>query len=118
MTTTTAKIDRKTLVDAFREAAAAALAADPGPGLEHDGGACNFDTPAIQLPGIREKFVQDCATEAGISASAFDWLGGRRWFFVLVPSYGQANRRSIMAEAACHRLKELGLEALLYCQAD
>jgi hypothetical protein len=116
MTATLAKIDRAALVRAFREAAAAALAADPGP--DADGGTCNFDTPAIRLPGIREKFVQECATEAGISASAFEWLGGRRWFFVHVPSFGQANRRSRMAEAASRRLKELGLQAVMFCQAD
>jgi len=114
--TALAKIDRETLVHAFREAKAAALAGDPG--QDADGGTCNFDTPAIRLPGIREKFVAECAAEAGISASAFDWLGGQRWFFVHVPTHGQANRRSIMAEAACRRLKELGLQAVMYAQAD
>jgi len=116
--TTLTKIDRETLTQAFREAAAAALAADPGEGLENDGGTCNFDTPAISLPGMREKAVQACAEAAGITASAFDWLGGRRWFFVHVPTFGQANRRTRMAEAACRRLKELGLNAVMYCQAD
>jgi hypothetical protein len=116
--TTLAKIDRETLVRAFREAAAAALTADPGEGLENDGGTCNFDTPAVFLPGARESFVEECAAEAGISASAFKWLGGRRWFFIFVPMKGQANRRSLMAEAACRRLKELGLQAVMYCQAD
>jgi hypothetical protein len=114
--TTLAKIDRETLIHAFREAKAAALAADPGPAA--DGGTCNFDTPAICLPGIRERFVRACAAEVGIDASPFDWLGGRRWFFVFVPLNGQANRRSLMAEAACRRLKELGLQAVMYCQAD
>jgi hypothetical protein len=114
--TTLSKITRETLVHAFREAKAAALAADPG--QEADGGSCNFDTAAIRLPSVREKFVQECAAEAGISASAFDWFGGRRWFFVFVTMHGQANRRSIMAEAAYRRLKELGLHAAMYCQAD
>jgi len=114
--TTLAKIDRETLIHAFREATAAALAADPG--QDADGGTCNFDTPVIEFPGIREKFIQDCATEAGISATSFKWFGGRRWFFVHVPSNGQANRRSIMAEAAYRKLKELGLHAVMYCQAD
>jgi len=116
--TTASKIDRDTLIQAFREAAAAALAADPGEGLENDGGTCNFDTPAVFLPGARERFVEECAAAAGISASAFRWLGGRRWFFVFVPLKGQANRRSRMAEAGCRRLKELGLDAVMYCQAD
>jgi hypothetical protein len=80
------KIDRKTLVHAFREATAAALAADPG--QEADGGSCNFDTAAIRLPGVRERLVLECAAEAGISASAFDWFGGRRWFFVFVTMHG------------------------------
>jgi len=114
--TTLAKIDRESLVHAFREAAAAALAADPGP--EADGGTCNFDTPVIQFPGIRERFIRECAAAASIDAVPFDWLGGRRWFFVFVPLHGQANRRSLMAEAACRRLKALGLPAAMYCQAD
>jgi hypothetical protein len=115
MSTTTAKIDRKSLVHAFREAAAAALAADPG--QDADGGTCNFDSPTIFLPGVREKLVQECAAEAGIGFSARKWFG-RRYFFVETPAYGQANRRSIMAEAACRRLEEMGLKAVLYCQAD
>jgi hypothetical protein len=114
--TTLAKIDRATLIHAFREAAAAALAADPG--QDADGGTCNFDTPAIRLPGVREKFIRECAAVAGLEASPFDWFGRRRWFFVFVPLKGQANRRSRMAEAATRRLKELGLDAVLYCQAD
>jgi hypothetical protein len=110
------KIDKATLVRAFREAAAAALAADPGP--DQDGGTCNFDTPAVRLERVRGRFVEDCAALAGISASAFNWFGGRRWFFIHVPAHGQANRRTIMAEAGCRRLKELGLHAMMYMQAD
>jgi hypothetical protein len=67
---------------------------------------------------MRAKLVQECAAEAGISASAFEWLGGRRWFFVNVPLHGQADRRSPMAEAACRRLKEAGLHAAMYYQMD
>jgi hypothetical protein len=55
MSTTTAKIDRKSLVHAFREAAA--LAADPG--QDADGGTCNFDSPTIFLPGVREKLSRN-----------------------------------------------------------
>jgi hypothetical protein len=110
------RIDRATLVHAFREAAAAAVAADPGP--DADGGACNFDAPAIRLPGIREKFLAECAAEAGISVDPFEWFGGKRWFWVRVPLRGQADRRSRMAEAACHRLKELGVNATMYYQMD
>jgi hypothetical protein len=75
--TTTAKIDRQTLISAFREAKAAALAADPGP--DADGGTCNFDTPAIHLPRVRETWVQECAAEAGIEASAFGPLHQGRY---------------------------------------
>jgi hypothetical protein len=35
-----------------------------------------------------------------------------------VPLHGQANRRSRMAEATCQRLKELGLNAVMYDQMD
>jgi hypothetical protein len=110
------KTDRATLVHAFREAAAAAVAADPGP--DADGGACNFDAPAIRLPGIREKFLAECAAEAGVSVDPFEWFGGKRWFWVRVPLRGQADRRSRMAEAACHRLKELGVNVTMYYQMD
>ncbi|HEV3256591.1 MAG TPA: hypothetical protein VG013_06920 [Gemmataceae bacterium] len=113
---TATKIDKATLVRAFREAAAAALAADPG--QDDDGGTCNFDTPAVQLPRVPEKLVEECAAEAGITASAFHWFGGRRWFFVYVPTHGQANRRTIMAEAGCRCLKASGLDAMMYMQAD
>jgi hypothetical protein len=109
-----AKPDRQTLIHAFQEAAA--LAADPGEG--QDGGTCNFDCPAIQLPGIPAKFVEECASEAGIRAADFKWFSGKRWFWILLPTRGQANRRTIMAEAGCRRLKELGLQAVMYMQAD
>jgi len=82
------KIDRETLICAFQEAKAAALAADPGP--EADGGTCNFDTPAIRLPRVRERFVQECAAEAGIEASPFDWLGGRRRTLVMLDLFAFA----------------------------
>jgi hypothetical protein len=111
-----AKPDRQTLIHAFREAAAAALDADPGEG--QDGGTCNFDSPAIHLPGIPAKFVEECAHEAGIRAADFKWLGGKRWFWILLPTRGQANRRTIMAEAGCRRLKQLGFDAEMYMQAD
>ena len=110
------RLDRATLVHAFREAAAAAVAADPGP--DADGGTCNFDAPALRLPGIREKFLAECAAEAGLSVSPFEWFSGRRWFWVMVPLHGQGNRRTRMAEAACRRLKELGVNAVMYYQMD
>jgi hypothetical protein len=101
-----ATLEKSRLIEAFKRAASAAIAADPGPEPENDGGTANFDTPAIRLPGIREKFVAECATEAGISVSSFSWFGGKRWFFVRVPMHGQANRRSAMMEAAMRVLEE------------
>ena len=107
------------IVDAFRKAKEAALNADPGP--DHDGGTCNFDSPAIQIKGIRESTLKAHAQAAGIDVDSFHWFSGKKWFFVHVPVKGQASRRSVMAEAATKALKEANVEGMkvcLYAQAD
>jgi len=110
------KIDQATLVYAFREATAAAVAADPG--SDPDVRTCNFDASAIGLPGIREEFLAECADEASMSVAPVNWFGGRRWFWVQLPVRGQVDRRSRGVEAACHRLKELIVNAVMYYQMD
>ena len=109
------KISREFLIQAFREAADAAVAADPG--ADADGETCNFDRLAVKLPGIRVKTVMECATIAEISVDEFIWFG-RQWFCIHVPSHGQANRRTVMAQAACRKLQDFGLKSLLYYQMD
>ena len=104
------------LTECFRAAAADAKAADPG--HENDGGTCNFDWPTFRLPRLHKKFVQGCAHEAGVSVDTH-WDGaGRRWFTLCLALYGQAHRRTVMAEAAVKRLKLCGLEARMMYHTD
>src|SRR6516162_9819531 len=115
MTATTTKFDRVALVEAFKAARDAPLAADKGP--DYDYGSCNFDTPVLKLKNVREQTVVNCALEAGVHVYARNWLGSR-YFFVDVPLRGQGVRRTLMAEAATKRLKELGYKAYTYYQLD
>lgn len=119
------KIDVQALAQVFREAKEAALAADPGAGLENDGGTCNCDTPAFRIKGAREAHILAAGEAAGVKPQPFDWFGGRRWYWLNVPLFGQANRRTRMMEAAQRVLRDAqetgriaGLEACGYMQAD
>ncbi|OPZ24195.1 MAG: hypothetical protein BWZ02_02925 [Lentisphaerae bacterium ADurb.BinA184] len=113
------------LANLFRNAAAAAVAADPGEGLENDGGTCNMDTPAFRLPGVPASVVAEASTSAGVPAESFRWFGGKVWYWLRVPLHGQANRRSTMMTAAQRVLDRAqesgevaGLESCGYYQMD
>lgn len=119
MTTTATR----SYADLFKEAAEAALAADPG--ADQDGGTCNFDSPAFRIEGKQQRTIEKFAAEAGLKVCDFQWLGGKRWYWLLVPLRGQGNRRTRMAEAAAKVLREAaesgefpGLHACCYMQAD
>lgn len=118
-----AKVDVQALAELFKEADAAALAADPGEG--NDGGTCNCDTPAFRIKGVRMEQVQEASRLAGVPVQPFDWFGGRRWFWLVCVLMGQGNRRTRMMEAAQRVLRDAqesgrvaGLEACGYHQAD
>ena len=118
------KIDTNALAEVFRQAKAAALAADPGEGMENDGGSCNMDTPAFKIPRAG-KAIEDAAKIAGIEVTNFSWFGSRSWYWLRVPLMGQANRRSRMMEAAQRVLNAAaesgrfpGMTACGYMQAD
>jgi len=104
------------LVNALKAAEKAALEADPGPGLENDGGTCNMDSPMIYLPGVRAAKITAAAKEAGIEV---DRLHGRagEWF-VRTTTNGQANRRTLMARAACKAIKLAGFQGRMFFHAD
>lgn len=115
----------KQLAELFRKANQAALSADPGEGLENDGGTCNMDCPAFRVDRARESTIRAAAELAGVEVYAFNWFGGRKWFWLRVTLHGQANRRSRMAEAAARVLRSAaeqntipGFNACMYCQAD
>lgn len=84
-----------------------------------DGGTCNFDSPALDLPRWNEKLVKQAAKEAGMGA--FKWTCGKSvvlgWVFSF-QSTGQGNRRSRRAEAIRDELKKRGYEASMYYQMD
>ena len=77
--------------------------ADPG----EDGGTCNLDTPAIRVPGMPDRLMQELAERIGIRLSDYQWFGGQRYYWVSVAVRGQANRRSTMSQAAVDKLREL-----------
>jgi hypothetical protein len=115
----------KTLMlgELFKRANEAAIAADPGDGLENDGGTCNFDTPGFKCKHMRMKTVRDAAAYAGVGISDVELYG--TWFLVRVELRGQAARRTKMMEAAQEVLVDFqesgklpGFEAIGYYQAD
>lgn len=107
---------KEQLRQAICEAQSAAMAHKDHP----DGGTCNFDTPVITLPeGIKPKDAQDIKDADGRPmlekcGSRF-WKG---WWYVNVPLYGQADRRTKMAEAASESLEKAGINASVYYQMD
>lgn len=120
--TTTERIEA--LAEVLRAGVAGALAADPGPGQEHDGGSCNFDTPAFRVEGMRRAGIEQAAALAGISVTEIRWFGCR-WYWAGVPLNGQAERRSRMSGAADRAMREQaerrpvdGLKLCEYQQAD
>lgn len=113
-----------TLTDLFKRAEAAALAADPGDGMLNDAGTCNADSPAFTLPRVRKALIERAAQAAGITVTDYEWFN-TRYFWVNVTTRGQANRRSLMAEAAYKVLREFaesgeipGFRATMYYQMD
>ena len=85
-----------------------------------DGGTCNLDSPVIMLPdGIKARDTRDLKDAYG--RPLIEKVGGgiwKGWYFVNVPLYGQANRRTKMAEAASKSLEESGIRSSMYYQMD
>jgi hypothetical protein len=102
------------LIETIKRANKAALLIDN----EEDGGTCNFDTAIIKLDRWREEEIQQVSKETGIRIGErlSGWHKGFR--FVFTEMYGQANRRTRMAEAAYKSLEKDGFEVSMYYQAD
>ena len=102
------------LVAALKSAAEAGRAALTG----EDGGASNFDAPAVSLPRMTEKQVKACAKAADTTVFAWRLFKRRLWVFG-VPVYGpQGNDRTRQAEAMTASLAAAGYDALTYSQMD
>lgn len=99
------------LVRVATEAGRAALTGE-------DGGASNFDAPAVSLPRMTEKQVKACAKAADTTVFAWRLFKRRLWVFG-VPVYGpQGNDRTRQAEAMTASLSAAGYDALTYSQMD
>lgn len=83
---------------------------------EDDDGTCNFDAPTLSLKGWNRKKVIQAAREAGTSADPWG-LWGRIEYIISCP-YGQANRRTVYAEAIRDSLKAAGYDAGMYYAMD
>lgn len=86
-------------------------------GDTEDGGTCNLDMVTLKIK-IPKKFIQYISVKLE-KMYARDW--GRLWvgyYVVDIPLFGQGNRRTRMAEAACQALKDAGYDAMMYYQCD
>jgi hypothetical protein len=110
------KYDTQKFIDTLKLAIEAAKAADPG--QDADGGTCNFDSAYLRVPGMRESQFEKISAAVGdhhLSLSTYSWHGR----ILMLRAYnGQANRRTIMAEAAGKVFKESGLDSGIYYQMD
>lgn len=82
-----------------------------------DGGTCNFDSPMIRLYRWKQAEIEEALAGAGLryfSTTIF----GTKYYVVCGGTYGQANRRTTMAEEMCRIIKEAGFEATMYYQMD
>lgn len=109
MITTTTTYDTAAIITAFREAVAAGHASDHG----DQRGACNFDTAYIRVPGMRTKQAMEiiAALKDDDITVLNDSRSGR--VLTLLCFDGQGTQRTRMAEAACQKLKECGLDAYM-----
>lgn len=120
-TATKTAFNAEAFTQALEMARKAATAADPGPGLENDGGTCNLDSVVVRFPrGTRHDKIRKLLGDD--QASALTGWPFKGFWFIHVGALGQANRRSKMTEAAYHYLKgrseELGVDVSMYCQMD
>lgn len=102
------------LVAALKAAAEDGRAALTG----EDGGASNFDAPALSLPHMTEKQVNTCAKAAGTTVFAWRLYKQRLWVFGVPVSAPQGNDRTRQAEAMTASLAAAGYDALTYSQLD
>lgn len=102
------------LVAALKSAADAGRAALTG----EDGGACNFDSPALSLPHMTEKQVSACAKAAGTTVFVWRLYSQRLWVFNVPVAGPQGNDRTRQAEAMTASLATAGYNAITYSQLD
>lgn len=81
-----------------------------------DGGTCNLDCPTLHLKRWRETDVQKACELAGLSCNK--WEDYYFNYHIARACYGQANRRTKMAEAFTEAMKNAGYEASVWYAMD
>lgn len=86
----------------------------------HDGGACNFDSPALHIPeGMTYQQVLACCNAANVTC--YGWKPSKKSEKLAVigcVGVGQAGRRTEGAEAACKFLNDYGYTCGMYYEMD
>ena len=96
--------------------AAAAYGLEVAANVE-DGGTCNFDAVALDLPGWCRKKVEQAAKAAGVGCSTWTLFGHKKYVFSIRSGY-QGSARTEAAEAMAEALKLSGYDAGMYYQMD
>lgn len=78
----------------------------------NDGGSCNFDHPIIKINRLTKKQAEQ------LPLRVYKCYGGGGWWGVDCALYGQAMRRTTMAEAFARKMNELGFECSVYYMMD
>ena len=82
-----------------------------------DGGTCNFDTVYVFL-GRKSKRLTEALSTLDIKVEPMQMRGYSGFWWAWFNTSGQADRRTMMAEAANKRLRELGWESHVYYMMD
>ena len=104
---------------ALRDALKTALEAGQKAEAENpeDGGTCNRDAPAMNLPRWNSAKVEQAAKEAGTFCSTWT-LYGCRMFVFMPKTRAQGNARSRNAEAMAGALRQAGYDCQMYYAMD
>jgi hypothetical protein len=82
-----------------------------------DRGTANLDKVILRIPGVQEATVLEAIKQAGLHCR-----GRRKWIgegYMITPtSAGQAQKRSQGVSTMVNQMRDLGWEALQYCQND
>lgn len=85
--------------------------------LGNDGGACNFDAPALYLPRWNQQQVKAAAEAAGVGCFKWQFMGGGVYVFPLRLGY-QGNANTAAAEEALDCLIDAGYNGRTYYEID
>lgn len=100
--------------EAIKKASQAALESDP----VEDGGTCNLDSVTINFTGWRQSHIDELSQLANVQIShkLSGFHSGYR--FISTPTFGQANRRTTMVEAANKILRSYNIPSSVYYAMD